>query len=72
MNLRQLQAVICKAVQLVHDKRVSKQSVAHERFGNEVLFKRNGAHEPLDAAVQAQIRFLAWELHLRGKRARGR
>jgi hypothetical protein len=24
---------------------------AHERIGNEVLFKRNGAHEPLDAAV---------------------
>jgi len=29
---------------------------AHERFGNEVLFKSNGTHEPLDAAVQPQIR----------------
>jgi hypothetical protein len=36
---------------------------AHERFGNEVLFKRNDTHEPLDAAVQAQIRFLVGTGH---------
>jgi hypothetical protein len=31
---------------------------AHERFGKEVLFERNGTHGALDAAAQAQIRFL--------------